>query len=320
MELIERYLQAVLMQIPKVAQKEVEQCLRAEIAQRLAEIADQSDDQAKICFVLEQLGDPQMVALEYGAPTRMLIGPTYFPTYWKVLKIVGLAIFGGVTLLTILQVLTREQTLWQIVSFYLNTLWQILLHGAVWVTVIFAVFEYKKIDLQADSPFRVESLPELPIKKIKISRGEAIFSLIVTVLFFLFLNSNPKISYLSEDLSANLRVFVPDVFAQTSWLFFLSVSFSLGQDWCKTVWGQWTWLRAGINALLAIGSTGFAVLFLTNMALYPVEVMTIFEKLTNFQAESGILALVLFVIMITCVEIASPFYKLFIYSKTPKNT
>lgn len=312
MELIERYVASVLKQIPKAKRAQAQQRLRADITKKLQALPDEfGDETQRVSIVLEQFGDPQIVALDYGATARMLIGPTYFPKYVTVLKFVSLAIVIGVTVLTLLRIIsTSEQTWWQVASFYLSTIWQIWFQGIAWVTLIFAILAYYQVDFRADSPFRVQELKELPASKLKINRGEAIFTLIVTVLFFSLLYLNPQLSYTTNDVSFNLSLFDPEVFAQTNWLLIIAVILSLVQEGCKLVWGQWTFPRASIHALLISVSTGLTALFLANSALYPADSIAIFEKFTTLQAESGIQGLIFFIIMISLFELAVPFYHL----------
>src|SRR3954465_12919799 len=88
MELIERYLQAVKFALPPAQQDDIVRELRDSILSQVEEKesvlgrALTEDEQVEM---LKKLGSPMQLAGGYRGPPH-LFGASYFPIYWKVLK------------------------------------------------------------------------------------------------------------------------------------------------------------------------------------------------------------------------------------------
>ncbi len=92
MDLIERYLQAVRPLLPKAQQDdilaEVSEDLRSQIEDREADLGRELNED-EVAAILKKRGRPVNVASAY-LPQQYLIGPTWFPLYKFVLKLVML--------------------------------------------------------------------------------------------------------------------------------------------------------------------------------------------------------------------------------------
>src|SRR6516225_5174904 len=91
LELVDRYLQAVRFWLPKTNRQ---QDLVAELGEDLRSQNEEKEmelgrplDKKEISEVVKRCGAPMLVASRLG-PKRHLIGPTLFPIYWFVLKMV----------------------------------------------------------------------------------------------------------------------------------------------------------------------------------------------------------------------------------------
>lgn len=82
-DLLERYVAAVLAELPAARREAAEGALRARLAAALAARGGAADGDLRA--VLNELGDPRVLAQEYGAAGRMLIGPALYPTWSKLL-------------------------------------------------------------------------------------------------------------------------------------------------------------------------------------------------------------------------------------------
>ncbi len=101
MELINRYIQAVGMLLPKQQKQdilaELEEDIRSQVDDQQATLGRPLTD-AEVSKLLKERGSPLKVAAGYG-PQQWLIGPELFPAYWLVLRIV-LAVFGAFWVVT----------------------------------------------------------------------------------------------------------------------------------------------------------------------------------------------------------------------------
>src|SRR5579863_639319 len=96
MELLDRYLKAVKFWLPG----DLKQDIIAELSEDLhSQIEDKESElgrplsNAEVDGILKKLGPPMLVAQRY-LPPRYLIGPALFPTYWMVLRLSWLCIYG----------------------------------------------------------------------------------------------------------------------------------------------------------------------------------------------------------------------------------
>ena len=91
MELLDRYLRNVEFWLPKAQQKdiiaELSEDIRSQIEDRETELGHMLDE-AELEALLKKRGNPMFVAGRY-LPPRQLIGPTVFPIYQFVLRILA---------------------------------------------------------------------------------------------------------------------------------------------------------------------------------------------------------------------------------------
>jgi hypothetical protein len=146
-ELVDRYLQAVRFWLPKGHRQpgdliaELGEDLRSQIEEKEAE-AGHPLDEREVSAILKRCGSPMLVAGRLG-PKQHLIGPTLFPIYWFVLKMVLLWILLPVFLLILAPVnMVRSGGDWATaLANTLGNLWTGLFIAAGTVTLVFAVVE-----------------------------------------------------------------------------------------------------------------------------------------------------------------------------------
>ena len=143
MELLERYLQAVKKHLPWKRQDDIIAELRANLEAQLEEKEEELGrplTQSEAEEWLKQIGPPMRMAARYQ-PQQYLIGPTLFPVYWYVLKLVmfwAVAVFlivSGVQL-AVDQASTTSAALHAVLRIP-----GVLVQSAGWVTVVFAALE-----------------------------------------------------------------------------------------------------------------------------------------------------------------------------------
>lgn len=184
-ELTDRYVSAVVKDVPGALREDAERRLRETIAERLA--AAGSTDEAAERRVLEDLGDPADLALEYGAAKRYVIGPDLYPLYVRLLRTL-LVIVPPIVFAVVLAV-----ELWRpegraagAVGEALSSAVQTGIGIAFWVTLVFALLEragVRRHDLsrQSGKSWSVDSLPP-PTGRRQITLAEFVPSVTFLVL------------------------------------------------------------------------------------------------------------------------------------------
>jgi hypothetical protein len=167
-ELIDRYLQAVRFWLPKTRRQddllaELGEDLRSQIEDKEGELGHPLDH-AEVAEILKRCGSPMMVAGRLG-PQFHLIGPTLFPIYVFVLKMVLFWILVPVFIFIVGPVnLANSGGHWP--SAILNTfgdLWSGLFIAAGTVTLVFAIIERTSAHLGAECKWDPLKLP--PVRK-----------------------------------------------------------------------------------------------------------------------------------------------------------
>ncbi|OQA15509.1 MAG: hypothetical protein BWY62_00586 [Firmicutes bacterium ADurb.Bin356] len=193
-DLVERYIYAVTKKLPHKARKDIAEELRQLILdmleQRCGEVVPSEHD---IRVVLAELGTPSGLSEKYSSDKHSaLIGPPYYRTYKFVLKIVLLAVSGGLLIAFSISALLGEgANLFLSILSYLGS----LIHGGIFafgfVTILFAFFERKGIKLN-ESDESLSSLPPVPKHDERITRAEPIFGIAFSLVFLVaFLFASP---------------------------------------------------------------------------------------------------------------------------------
>ncbi len=143
MELLDRYLQAVKKHLPLRRQDDIIAELKANMESQLE---DKESELGRPLTTgeaedwLRQMGSPVLVASRYQ-PQKYLIGPTIFPIYWYVLRMVFLwATIVYVVVTAVVVPLTSPGG--QSVMEALLRLPGVLITVAAWVTAVFAAIEF----------------------------------------------------------------------------------------------------------------------------------------------------------------------------------
>ncbi len=145
-ELVDRYLQAVRFWLPNKSKHED---LLAEMGEDLCSQIDAKEEelgrplnQEEVSAILKACGNPMLVASRFG-PQQYLIGPTLFPVYWFVLKMVILWILIPVFLFILgpINFANSGGDLGQAIRATIEGLWSGGFSAAAVITLIFATLE-----------------------------------------------------------------------------------------------------------------------------------------------------------------------------------
>jgi len=199
MDLLDRYLQAVRIYLPKGQQddiiKELGENLREQIEDKEAGLGRPVNED-ELVAILKQHGLPLLVAGRYRQP-RYLIGPTLFPQYWLVMKII-LAIVAFSYGVAAAVMLAESNPIGQVLAAVFSFAGAVLPIFA-WVTIVYAVLNLcndkfhlmEKWATEWNAKFDPRKLPALRsvpegLGAKPIPRSKSIFELFFNVAFLLW--------------------------------------------------------------------------------------------------------------------------------------
>lgn len=285
MDYIEKYIYAVIKNLPEKDREEVSRELRANIMDMLGD--DQSD--THVIATLEEMGDPNEMSLEYLGKDDYLIGPRLYHKYIEVLKviffvglIIGLISFMVDLFSSIDSVSTFSAILTLIAEGFGNVI-STIIGFAFWVTVIFAIIEktksYDEIFGEMGKEFKVNNLKEIPKKSSKkISKVEMVFALFFTVLFlWLFLTRSDIIAVYIQG-EAPIPVFNKKVIEDVSLLILFSGALSILLSVLKFVIGRWNEILGVFASIYALISLGIFIIIITRDNLFNEAFLNYFNK------------------------------------------
>jgi hypothetical protein len=157
--LTDRYIATTVKSLPPQLQSEVRDELQASIADAIDARTEQGEPAAQAeREVLNDLGDPGVLAAGYADRPLHLIGPKYYLTWWRLLKlllaIVPACAFGGVAIAQALDGATIGGIIGEAIAVTLS----VIVHIAFWTTLVFCVLERTGAD--TGTKWSVDQLPE----------------------------------------------------------------------------------------------------------------------------------------------------------------
>lgn len=184
-DLIARYVEETVRHLPAGDRAEVALELEANIQDMLG--GDSSTENVE--RTLLALGSPAILARQYRAKERYLIGPDTFDLYVMVLKIVSLVV-GLVTMVITLVSLffaAEPTTIGLMISKVLSSIFGALTSSFLWVTITFAIMSYYQVNtaLEEWDLKALRALEEAPTRRIK--KGDSIGDMVGLSIFFLLL-------------------------------------------------------------------------------------------------------------------------------------
>ncbi|MBO9600849.1 MAG: hypothetical protein J7559_23875 [Cohnella sp.] len=271
MEVIDRYVYAVVKRLPEKSRAEVERELRANIEDMLPD----GYEEAEVHQALLSLGNPAVLAEQYRETKRYLISPELYGNYIYVLKIVSIVALIAIPIAAFVEVLTDAQG---------DSPFELLIRAFVQaivmafqaamplfgiVTLIFAFLERadKKYSQwpYTGKPWTIKDLNEVPAKHPRvISRYESIFSIVISVVFGIavcfypdllawYSNDNGEWSSVPIFNESELRPYIPFLLALTA--------FSVGLATLKLIQQKWTKHLAWLNVVLNVCDIAFICIF-----------------------------------------------------------
>ena len=224
--------------------------------------ADRSADAEDLRRVLSEMGDPVAVADEFRGRERALIGSALYETYIFVLKIVLAAVGIGMLIASAIQVAQGDlggrdvvEQVWSTFASILGNIWNGLLSSFAVVTIVFALVEHyssnedlKKMERELHEghlPWSPDSLPAVPIEKLRIKRSDPIVAIVFSLIFLVIINTMPELIGLYRQGSNGLQItgFVGDGFIRYIPWISVVVVLGIALEILKLAYGRWNWLQ-----------------------------------------------------------------------------
>lgn len=285
MEMIDRYIYAVTQHLPENIREDVSKELRSNIQDMLPE--DASDAQIK--EVLEKLGNPAKLAVEYNPQKSYLIGPGVYNQYIKLLKLVtGIAAItlGCIAIFTGVFNFSDVQKPQEIVSDVISAALGGAMQGAFWVTLVFIIMERSGVH-EGHSPFKnkkwtLEDLKAIPdYGKKKISRVSTTVEIFFTILFASLLIFRPEIIGVSLKGSGFVPILNAEILSTYTVGIVLLAIVSLGILVWKTIYPYWSIALAAANAGFNIATAVLMLFMVRDTNIVNVKFLHLLEDLTN---------------------------------------
>lgn len=294
MQLIDRYVYAVMKYLPEELREDIGKELRANIEDMLPK--ECTEDEIK--QVLMSLGSPSKLAGEYNPRKRYLIGPSLYDKYISTLKIVtgiGAVVAAGIALLVWIVEISTQGFLISNITKLIQELISSGIVGAFqavfWVTAVFIILERSGIE-EGQIPFfnrqwTPDDLPEMNHdNKRRISRGETVFSMFATILItaliyfqpqliaFYMLGENESISFTPIfNIERLQQLYMP--------IILILALIQLGMFIWKFIIESWNVPLAIINAIYNIVTCILVVMMLNDISLLNTEFIPTIAEYAN---------------------------------------
>lgn len=207
MELIDRYLHAVKFWLPRAQRDdiiaELSEDIRSQIEAKEAELGRKANDE-DVGVILKQCGRPLLVAQRY-LPQEYLIGPSMFPIYSFVLKLVGLIYLLPWLLVWLLAVIFSPAYRAQNPTYNLWPLWQGLVALVFAITVGFAFVDRFIAKSWAHEDWDPRELPSVRDPN-QIPRSSSILDLTIGIAFIVWWVSHLRFRTVFEFSGATITL------------------------------------------------------------------------------------------------------------------
>jgi hypothetical protein len=257
MELIDRYLQAVRFWLPRAQRDdliaELSEDIRSQIEAREAELGRPVNDD-EVAAILKQCGNPLLVAQRY-LPQQYLIGPSLFPIYAFVLKLVAFIYVLPWLLFWLGNVLFSPAYRAQDPIHHLVPLGHVVASLLFAITLAFALVERSKVKFWARDDWDPRKLPAVRDTRL-ISRASSIADLAAGIGFVVWWAIHLQFRTVFE-------VFGTTVTLSPGWRYLLGglllvSTVTIGLSVVNLVLRRWTRFTAALR--LVVDGVGFTLL------------------------------------------------------------
>lgn len=266
-DLIERYLYAVTRRLPAGQRADVADELRTLISDMLDERCGTLPPTAKdVRVVLTELGTPgEMVRKYTDGEGKCLIGQPYYSQYLFVLKIVLACTTGGIAVAGVLSLASGASGGVLIEGLgWLGTLVTALAFAFSFVTVLFAVFSHKGVEVEVMGS--LDDLPPSPRETKASTRGDAVagivFSVVFAAVFLLFPDVLNALSHRADGVPFNL--FDVEAIRASAWVIIAWTLLCVAGESFKLVEGRYSMRLLAVTLVVDVVVAALVVFWLSN--------------------------------------------------------
>jgi len=293
MELIDRYIYAVIRLLPVKQRGDIETELRGLIDDMLEQRKRGRDaGGGDIEAVLSELGEPSSLAAKYSGKPRYLIGPGIFETYTTVLKIaLAASVFGMLVALAVNFAASPPQEAAKILGDVLGSIFSAAAGAFTWVTAVFALIEYHSADLNAiklkKRGWKPSDLPEIPVKSALIRRSEPIAGILFIIIFYTLLNYAPGFFSIYHGGASPIPVFQPDVLKAYLPLINIGFAVSILKEIVRLAYGRYTLKLTAATIVLSGISFVLTVIVFSNFSIWNPDFVYSLHQTYGFSVPPG---------------------------------
>lgn len=265
--LINIYAYSVAENLPKNQREDVIKELKATIQDMVATRSE--EESVAVTIVLEELGDPALLAQSYANKPSYLISPKYFALYKKVLG--GVVSFAFPIAMAAVFITGIANNVDSIISLVWNSLWagvNASIMFAFWVTLAFVAIERNELKIpEIDQKWKIDQLPKnLPVRQV--TRVDASLEIITNIFGIGFL------IYL-----ANAALFNPANGNTAIWILLFATTLEIIHQIFMLAVGNWnkTMLVSGL-IVKALAVVAAVVLVATPNLINPEIITTMTEN------------------------------------------
>jgi hypothetical protein len=232
--LTDRYVQATLRRLPARQRTDIEQELRASIADAVDDrIGAGGDPGPAEVSALTHLGDPARLAAGYADRPLQLIGPAVFLDYTRMMTTLLVSVVPVVAAVVAFLRAVDEAPWLTVFGDSLGAAVTTGVHIAVWTTVLYALIERTPaLRLTPDRPWTPDALPEPPSRRAR--WGELVAESVILVLVTAFMLLSPVVSTQHDAAGEPIGVLSPWLFdTGFVWVFIALGVASLGTSFSR---------------------------------------------------------------------------------------
>lgn len=249
MTLTDRYVAATLRSVPASQHADIEQELRASVADAIEARVEAGVDPAEAeTAVLDDLGDPGRLAAGLVDRPLYLIGPELFLVWWRLLKaLLWVALIPGAIVLTV--DLVDGEAVGTAIASGLGTAISVAIGIAFWTTLVFAVLERTGArSAELTGPWTVDRLPAERAPR-AVSLGDTVASVGLLVLAAAALLLQQSIAWFRAPDGATIPVLHPDLWPAWIAVLVVIIAVEIVLTIVTYARGRWTVGLAVVNTV-----------------------------------------------------------------------
>lgn len=280
MSLIDRYIAEVGRHLPENDRTDIEAEIRSTLEDGIE--GKGVTNEANIKSVLQEFGDPSLLAQKYSPSKRYLIGPLWYDAYIETLKRVLITALPIFLVVAFLVALANEPG--SVVGSFLqaagNTFYAAL-QVCFWVTFGFIVAERTGADSN-DAPhnqphaWTPDQLPPLP-KKRQMDASEVITSIALVIGGAILMAWSPRILSIQSN-GESIPFLDPNLWDVWLPIFFVLVGLTMIHELFKLAIGNWTRALRVTNVILSLASVAYIVALITTQDVFNPAFVTVLNE------------------------------------------